>query len=147
MSKKYDYNLQEIKETGTVATSTTCNSGFTCDACGRETQGCSYVNGMKFCAKCYQETFGGSNARQSNKKQAIIEELEKKLREDGVLFVFNLKEMSQYDATVRHQICEEIREWCEQNEFEIENADQSSDSVVYTYKKLFKKLDKIEKGE
>ena len=87
------------------------------------------------------------NARQFNKTQSIIEGLEKKLREDEVLFVFNSKEMSQHDANVRHQICEEIREWCEQNEFEVENADQSSDSVVYTYKKLFKKLDQIEKGE
>lgn len=31
---------------------------FTCDCCGREVGGCNIVNGMKFCAKCYQETFG-----------------------------------------------------------------------------------------
>lgn len=31
---------------------------FTCDCCGREIFGCTFVNGMKFCAKCYQETFG-----------------------------------------------------------------------------------------
>ena len=29
-----------------------------CDCCGREVYGCNIVNGMKFCAKCYQETFG-----------------------------------------------------------------------------------------
>lgn len=29
-----------------------------CDVCGRELQGYTSVNGMKFCAKCYQETFG-----------------------------------------------------------------------------------------
>ena len=51
-----------------------------------------------------------------------------------------------YDMQNCILICKEIREWCEQNEFEIENADQSSDSVVYTYK-LFKKLDEIEKGD
>lgn len=28
-----------------------------CDACGRGVQGITWVNGMKFCAKCYQETF------------------------------------------------------------------------------------------
>lgn len=30
---------------------------FNCDNCGREVLGCTWVNGMKFCAKCYQETF------------------------------------------------------------------------------------------
>lgn len=35
-----------------------CNIGMTCDVCGRTVQGCTFVNGMKFCAKCYQETFG-----------------------------------------------------------------------------------------
>lgn len=31
--------------------------GFTCDVCGRELQSCTWINGMSFCAKCYQETF------------------------------------------------------------------------------------------
>ena len=31
--------------------------GFTCDNCGRELLGCTWVNGMRLCAKCYQETF------------------------------------------------------------------------------------------
>lgn len=57
------------------------------------------------------------------------------------------EELSYHDKMLSRQICEKIREWCEQNEFEVENADQSSDCVVYTYKKLFKKLDQIEKGE
>lgn len=34
------------------------NMNFNCDVCGREVQGYTFVNGMKFCAKCYQETFG-----------------------------------------------------------------------------------------
>ena len=34
------------------------NMNFNCDVCGREVLGCTFVNGMKFCAKCYQETFG-----------------------------------------------------------------------------------------
>lgn len=32
--------------------------GFTCDVCGRELQSCTWMSGMRFCAKCYQETFG-----------------------------------------------------------------------------------------
>ena len=34
------------------------NSGLSCDVCNRENVGITFVNGMKFCAKCYQETFG-----------------------------------------------------------------------------------------
>ena len=30
---------------------------FRCDVCGREVNGITIVNGMNFCAKCYQETF------------------------------------------------------------------------------------------
>ena len=87
------------------------------------------------------------NARQFNKTQSIIEEFEKKLREDGVLFVFNSKEMSQHDATVRHQICEEIRErivkeTCYDTEEEVRNA-------IYDFnaREVLEILDQIEKGE
>lgn len=50
--------------------------GFTCDVCGRKVNGCSIVNGMKFCAKCYQETFGKDN--QQNEIQQIKQQLEEK---------------------------------------------------------------------
>ena len=53
------------------------NSGisFTCASCGREVYGCNIVNGMKFCAKCYQETFGETD------KDKQIAELQKQLEE------------------------------------------------------------------
>lgn len=70
---------------------------FTCDSCGREVLGCNIVNGMKFCAKCYQETFGNqkkyfdgdklSGYEDShttyifNEKDKQIEELQKQLEE------------------------------------------------------------------
>ena len=50
--------------------------GFICDSCGRELNGCSIVNGMKFCAKCYQETFGKDN--QQNEIQQLKQQLEEK---------------------------------------------------------------------
>ena len=50
--------------------------GFTCDVCGRKVNGCSIVNGMKFCAKCYQETFGKDN--QQNEIQQLKQQLEEK---------------------------------------------------------------------
>ena len=46
-----------------------------CDSCGREVYGCNIVNGMKFCAKCYQETFGETD------KDKQIAELQKQLEE------------------------------------------------------------------
>lgn len=39
------------------------NIGLTCDVCGRTVQGVTYMNGMKFCAKCYQETFGNKTVQ------------------------------------------------------------------------------------
>ena len=48
---------------------------FICDCCGREVYGCNIVNGMKFCAKCYQETFGETD------KDKQIAELQKQLEE------------------------------------------------------------------
>ena len=48
---------------------------FTCDVCGREVFSCTFVNGMKFCAKCYQETFGETD------KDKKIADLEAKLVE------------------------------------------------------------------
>lgn len=37
------------------------NFGLSCDVCNRENIGVTWVNGMKFCAKCYQETFNNGN--------------------------------------------------------------------------------------
>lgn len=50
--------------------------GFTCDVCGRKVNGCHYINGMSFCEKCYQETFGKDN--QQNEIQQIKQQLEEK---------------------------------------------------------------------
>ena len=49
---------------------------FRCDVCGRETYGCNVVNGMKFCTKCYQETFGKDN--QQNEIQQLKQQLAEK---------------------------------------------------------------------
>lgn len=54
---------------------------FTCDSCGREVLGCNIVNGMKFCAKCYQEIFGTSKDCELLDKDKKIADLEAKLAE------------------------------------------------------------------
>lgn len=63
-----------------------------CDSCGREVQGITWVNGMKFCAKCYQEIFGNKNMTENlknmyeaylkslNEKDQQIAELEEQLK-------------------------------------------------------------------
>lgn len=51
-----------------------------CDSCGREVHGCNIVNGMKFCAKCYQETFGETD------KDKQIAELQKQLERHNKYF-------------------------------------------------------------
>lgn len=63
--------------------------GFTCDSCGRETNGCNIVNGMKFCAKCYQETFGKNN--QQNEIQELKQQLE------ALMLKISKQEVEQHD--------------------------------------------------
>lgn len=53
--------------------------GFTCDVCGRKVNGCHYINGMSFCEKCYQETFGKDN--QQNEIQQLKQQLKEKDKE------------------------------------------------------------------
>ena len=60
--------------------------GFTCDNCGRELQGCTWVNGMRFCAKCYQETFGNNNMSENLKNMydaysKILDEKDQRISE------------------------------------------------------------------
>ena len=57
------------------------NVNIICDNCGRWVQGITWVNGMKFCAKCYQETFGASKDWQLLDKDKTIADLEAKLAE------------------------------------------------------------------
>ena len=57
---------------------------FTCDVCGREVFSCTFVNGMKFCAKCYQETFGETDEdRKIADLEAKLAESEKKAYSRG----------------------------------------------------------------
>lgn len=65
--------------------------GFTCDICGRELNGCSIVNGMKFCAKCYQETFGKDN--QQNEIQQLKQQLEEKDKDKIQLAIQELEKV------------------------------------------------------
>ena len=56
-----------------------------CENCGIETNGITFVNGMKFCAKCYHQIFGKDNQQteitqlkqQLAEKQKTIDEINK----------------------------------------------------------------------
>ena len=72
-----------------------------CDSCGREVYGCNIVNGMKFCAKCYQETFGETD------KEKQIAEHQKQLKSQPAEIIekirkqifnhFNVKNIEEYE--------------------------------------------------
>ena len=55
------------------------NFGLNCDVCNRQNVGVTWVNGMKFCAKCYQETFGASKDWQLLDKDKTIAEQRKQI--------------------------------------------------------------------
>lgn len=72
------------------------NFGLNCDVCNRQNVGLTWVNGMKFCAKCYQETFGASKDWKLLDKDKTIYELETKLSQ------------KERDITVYEEIVEDL---------------------------------------
>lgn len=51
-----------------------------CDCCGREVRGITWVNGMKFCAKCYQETFGNKTVFTNETGKIVYDDILEKYR-------------------------------------------------------------------
>ena len=74
---------------------------FTCDGCGREVFSCTFVNGMKFCAKCYQETFGETD------KDRKIADLETKLAESENNHELLIDQFEEETEKLRKQIKQE----------------------------------------
>ena len=68
------------------------NGDYWCDSCGKRVRGITIVNGMDFCAKCYQETFG------ENEKDRKIADLEAKLAESEKKHLIDEKEWQDYCA-------------------------------------------------
>ena len=107
--------------------------GFTCDVCGRELNGCSIVNGMKFCTKCYQETFGKDN--QQNEIQQLKQQLEESFTEKDVegliedrnkTIKFLQKELAEKQNTIdeiNREFVQAVHDWktlCAEKDKEIE---------------------------
>lgn len=143
------------------------NIGFTCDVCGRTVQGITYVNGMKFCAKCYQETFGKPEVvvswakdnpfeklKQENKtKDERIAELERQIREqimgeneaakETIANILGQKKTT--ENRLRHEICDKIRLYC-RDRFE-PVPDKLGCIAEINREEFFEFLDEIEQGD
>ena len=96
-----------------------------CDVCGREVFSCTFVNGMKFCAKCYQETFGETD------KDRKIADLEAKLAES---------EKQIKDAREAGNMA--VDSWCKnRRKYEAQIAEMQNKSFIL-YSMLYETLEK-----
>ena len=99
--------------------------GFTCDVCGRKVNGCHYINGMSFCEKCYQETFGKDN--QQNEIQQLKQQLAEKDKE-----IAHLKEKDNYHLRYELAGADETITNLKQ---QLEEKDKEINSLIADYEK------------
>ena len=125
---------------------------FNCDVCGREVFGCTFVNGMKFCAKCYQETFGETDKdrkiadleaklAEKDKENATLEAmLAENANDRKAMQEFKIGE-DEYDLTdedARNSLCwevEELKQQLEEKDKEIETLKAKLETAEYWNKK------------
>lgn len=124
--------------------------GFTCDVCGRELNGCHVVNGMSFCEKCYQETFGKDN------QQSEIQELKQQLAtiqlENKTLKEFADKLDEEFGKNVEPTLSEKAdniialyrtnKKYCEITYEKIKELKQQleeKEKIIFYYENLIKK--------
>ena len=113
---------------------------FTCDSCGREVFGCTFVNGMKFCAKCYQETFGETDKdRKIADLEAKLAEKEKEIERLKIYDEYRF-ELPYPKVTILGKTFEDIQElidkWIKQG---------SKDKISFTVEQLEKVRNNIKK--
>ena len=94
------------------------------DSCGREVYGCNIVNGMKFCAKCYQETFGNNASKfvdllNTEMYELKISNLEYKLNEKRQQIAELQKQLKSQPAEIVEKIKEQIF-----NHFNVKNIEE-----------------------
>ena len=101
--------------------------GFTCDVCGRKVNGCRYINGMSFCEKCYQETFGKDN--QQNEIQQLKQQLAEKDKE-----IAHLKEKDnyhlRYELAGADETITNLKQQLEEKDKEIEKLKTKQKPIV-----------------
>lgn len=100
---------------------------FKCDVCGRELNGITIVNGMSFCAKCYQETF-------VIPKSLSVKDLE------------NCVEIGCQQCNQKDQRIAELEEWVEENRHEVTASVGGFDYYVNDTEDLKQKLNEMKGG-
>lgn len=114
------------------------NINLTCDVCGREVLGCTFVNGMKFCAKCYQEIFGETDKDRKisdlEAKLAESEEKCKKAYQEGLL-------QKQFDKDMEiEQLKQQLAESEKKNEYFADRVEKYN-KLVEKYNNLKEEVD------
>lgn len=125
------------------------NIYFMCENCGIETNGITFVNGMKFCAKCYHQIFGKDN------QQTEITQLKQQLAEKDKE-IAHLKEKDNYhlryelagaDETItnlKEQLAEKDKEIEKLKQqytiLENDNGKLAKEVIVKNYKKAQKEV-------
>ena len=111
-----------------------------CDGCGREVQGYNIVNGMKFCAKCYQEIFGNKNMTENLKNMY-----------EAYLKILNEKDQRIAELEDKWN---KLREWARNSTevllYSINDRPAKLGNKKYNYferKQLLDKIQELENGE
>lgn len=116
------------------------NIYFMCENCGTETNGITFVNGMKFCAKCYHQIFGKDN--QQNEIQLLKQLVEKQNKIDEISKEFVQAVHAVYDWRV---LCAEKDKEIEKlkQQYTIldnENGKLTTELIMGKYKKAQKEI-------
>ena len=123
------------------------NIYFMCENCGIETNGITFVNGMKFCAKCYHQIFGKDNQQteitqlkqQLAEKDCRIEELEGQFAyecECNKQLVDLQKQLEEKQKTIdeiNKEFVQAVHDWkalCAEKDKEIETMKKDSDKNI-----------------
>ena len=123
------------------------NFGLSCDVCNRENVGITWVNGMKFCAKCYQETFGNNTSKFVDLLNTEMYELKISNLE------YKLNEKDQQIAELEDK-WNKLREWAKNSTevllYSIGDKPAKLGNKKYNYferKQLLDKMQELENGE
>ena len=119
-----------------------------CDVCGREVFSCTFVNGMKFCAKCYQETFGETDKdRKLANLEAKLAEYEKFMKDnewnsiEEMQETLNKCEKEYFD--IQNQLAEKEKERELDNSFWKQECDSLQNTLVEKEKEIDNLYDRL----
>ena len=110
------------------------NIYFMCENCGIETNGITFVNGMKFCAKCYHQIFGKDN------QQTEITQLKQQLAEKDCR-IEELEGQFAYECECNKQLVD-LQKQLEEKQNMIDEINKEFVQAVHDWKTLCAEKDK-----